>query len=379
MPPDSDNAPRGDEVTTTWGGRPLQAYLPRPLAAQTFDLGPKGIRDSERAIRVIEASAKRPERFESLAMLLLRAEGVASSNVEGIHAPIADLAAAEMGGTDDPTALSVAKNLAAVIDALASASSTLSEDLIRTWHRRLMEGDPLLDPRMVGAYRTEQSWIGGTSPRNAAFVPPPAEYVGALMADLVEFANTTTLDPVTQAAVFHAQFETIHPFGDGNGRIGRILIGWILAHRLEIAVPPPVSVSVVLDPGGYLAGMTLFRMGQLDPWVEWLSQALWRSCEIADEAITRSEATIDGWRQQLLGLRSDATALRVLDVLVQHPVLSASMVAEALDVSDRSGRRALDVLASHGIIEWYTPDRRRPGRPQHLWMATELLAAFAGH
>ena len=87
---------------------------------------------------------------------------------------------------------------------------------------------------MVGAYRTEQSWVGGTSPRDAAYVPPPPALIEELMDDLIAFANDDTLDPVTQAALVHAQFESIHPYADGNGRIGRVLIGWVLARRLDM-------------------------------------------------------------------------------------------------------------------------------------------------
>ena len=151
-----------------------------------------------------------------------------------------------------------------------------------------------LPRHLVGAYRAEQSWVGGTSPRDAAFVPPPPELVHGLMEDLVAFANDDSLDPVTQAAVLHAQFEIIHPFGDGNGRIGRVLIGWLLARRLGIALPPPVSVLIARDPGGYLAGLTLFRLGQLDPWVEWLAAALERSSDAAAGLMSGSEKLLAG-------------------------------------------------------------------------------------
>ncbi len=179
----------------------------------------------------------------------------------------------------------VADNLGAVVGALAHARRALTEKDIRTWHRRLTEPSGALPPRLVGSYRTEQSWVGGSSPADAAFVPPPPELIGGLMEDLVSFANDDSLDPVTQASVVHAQFESILPFGDGNGRIGRGLLGWVLSHRLALTVPPPVSVVIARDPGGYLAGLTLFRMGQLDPWVEWMANALERSGEAAVDLI----------------------------------------------------------------------------------------------
>lgn len=218
-------------------------------------------------------------RFEPLALLLLRAEGVASSYIEGLRTPFVDVAAAEVGDTSNPTAGWVADNLAAVRQALGGAGRHLAVEDIHEWHRRLMGPTGHLPDEMVGAFRTAQSWIGGTTPRDASFVPPPPGRVEDLMADLVAFVNAEWVDPVTQAAVAHAQFETIHPYGDGNGRIGRILIGWILAHRIGITVPPPVSVFIARDPGGYLAGLTRFRLGELDPWVDWLAaELLFRPC-----------------------------------------------------------------------------------------------------
>ncbi|MDZ7732438.1 MAG: Fic family protein [Acidimicrobiia bacterium] len=92
---------------------------------------------------------------------------------------------------------------------------------------------------MVGRYRDAQGWIGGSSPLDAGLVPPPPAHLPYLMDDLVAFANADEPDPVTQAAVLHAQFETIHPYGDGNGRLGRVLVGWLLARRLRIALPHP--------------------------------------------------------------------------------------------------------------------------------------------
>jgi Fic family protein len=227
--------------------------------------------------------------------------------------------------------------------------------------------------------------IGGSTPLDAAFVaafvPPPPERVPALMADLVAFANTSALDPVTQAAVLHAQFEAIHPFGDGNGRIGRVLIGWVLVHRLGVALPPPVSVLIARDPGGYLAGMTLYRLGQLDAWVDWLAQALVRSSEAAADLISRSESLLEAWRVRLGGVRADAAARRILEVLAEHPVLSAAVVAERLGVSVRAGQAALAVLADHGIVQRYRPGDAGtggPGRPTGYWVASELIALVAG-
>lgn len=361
-----------------WRGMRLRAWVPTPLSEQDFELSTRATRMTERAAAAVVSAGNRSPRFGPLATLLLRSEGVASSFIEGLQAPLADVAAAEVGGALSDAASYVADNLGAVVGALASPRRPLTRGDLLEWHRRLMESGGGLPAPMVGDYRTEQSWVGGTSPRDAAYVPPPPELVGELMDDLVAFANDDTLDPVTQAAVLHSQFESIHPFGDGNGRIGRILIGWVLSHRLDLTVPPPVSVLIARDPGGYLAGLTLFRMGGLDVWVEWVAKALQRSSEAADELMSSAEALVAQWRRRLVGVREDASAHRVIELLAEQPVLSAAVIADRLGVSARSGQSALATLARHGIVERYRPEQASPGRPTQYFMARELLELVAG-
>lgn len=172
----------------------------------------------------------------------------------------------------------------------------------------------------------------------------------------------------------HAQFETIHPYGDGNVRIGRILIGWILTRRLGITLPPPVSVFIARDPGGYLAGMTMFRMGQLDVWVDWVAAALVHSSEASTALMAQSEALVEMWRSRVSGIRADPTVHQVLDLLAQHPVITSDLISQGLGVSGRSGRAALEVLAQHLIVEEYPRKRVGAGRPRKYWKASELIS-----
>ena len=219
--------------------RPSSRVGPDLLANQDIEVGLRTARRTEQAVGVIRASGDASARFEPLAMLLLRAEGVASPYIEGLRTPLTDVTAAEIGDTSNATAAWVADNFTAVRRALDGAGRGLTIEEIHEWHRRLMGPTGRLPDEMVGAFRTAQSWISGTSPRTGSFVPPPPERVGDLMVDLIGFVNAERVDPVTQAAVAHAQFETIHPYDEGNGRIGRILIDWILAppHRNNGAAP----------------------------------------------------------------------------------------------------------------------------------------------
>lgn len=340
-------------------------------------MGIKTARRTEQAAAAVAAVGRQTSRFEPIAMLLLRTEGIASSFIEGLRVSLVDVAAAEIGGTANDTAKYIADNLAAVVEALGTSQRALAIQDLHNWHCRIMAGSNIA-PEMIGAFRTSQSWIGGTSPRDAALVPPPPEFVSPLMEDLLQFINNDEIDPVSQAAVAHAQFETIHPYGDGNGRIGRILIGWILAHRLDVALTPPVSVFIARDPGGYLAGITMFRLGYLDMWVDWIAAALQHSSEAAEELIIRSDILVRTWLERLADLRQDATARRVLEILAEHPVVSSDLIAERLDASERSGRIALRTLADRGIVQPYEKLPIHSGRPRQFWVAGELIELVSG-
>jgi Fic family protein len=348
------------------------------LIGQTFEVGTKTARRTEQAAAAVIAGSGQASRFEPIAMLLLRTEGIASSFIEGLRVSLVDVAAAEIGVTTNETANYIADNLATVVEALRTYQRGLKIQDMHDWHHRLMAASNQLEPEMIGAFRSAQSWIGGRSPRDAALVPPPPELVSPLMEDLIEFINRDEIDPVSQAAVAHAQFETIHPYGDGNGRIGRILIGWILAHRLGIAVTPPVSVFIARDPGGYLAGITMFRLGYLDMWVDWLTAIVRHSSDAAAALTVQSDILIQTWMDRLAGLREDATARKVIDLLAEHPVVSSDFIATRLEVSERSGRIALQTLADRGIVQPYERRPAHSGRPRQFWMAEELIELVSG-
>jgi Fic family protein len=184
---------------------------------------------------------------------------------------------------------------------------------------------------------------------------------------------------VTTAAVAHAQFETIHPFADGNGRIGRALVGWILVRRLAVPVPPPVSVALARDVGGYLSGLTLFRQGDADRWISWFAGAVERSANLTSAILDQVGELQQGWRGHVDDLRADATARRLVEDLPAHPAVTVALVAEHQGVSDAAARAAIAVLAERGILTPVLPvARSRPGRRPHWYVAHELLALLGG-
>jgi len=370
----------GREVPITWNGRPVRAWVPDPLAGAELKLSEATARRTEQAAALLRrGSDELPPAWEVLARLLLRAEGVASSFIEGVRAPLADVAAAELDPTVGEAASWVAGNLTAVTEAIEAAGhGPLTVEALHAWHRALMAGNRYLPDHLIGGLRDAQGWIGGTSPLDAALVTPPPAALAALLDDLVVFANRTDIDPVTQAAAAHAQFEIVHPYADGNGRIGRVLVSWILARRLNLVGPPPLSVRIALDRGGYLAGLTLFRLGEVDPWVAWFAEVVAGAGE-ASITLVRSVTALQAlWLERLAGSRTDAAARAVVTLLPEHPVLTAAVIAAALGVSERTGRSALETLAEVGIVEPFEPARRGPGRPRRWWVASELIALVEG-
>lgn len=362
-----------ETVTVTWNGLQVDAVKPPPISGWVPDLSAAAARSTERAAgAILRFSDRSAGPREVIARLLLRAEGLASSAIEGLQATAADVAFAEATEDDKSVAAWVADNLAVVAQALSTARP-LTVDVLLDWHTRLMEHSPNIADRHIGAWRTVLGWVGGPNPKLAAHVAAPAETIAELMADLVAFVNRDDVDPVTQAAIAHAQFETIHPFADGNGRIGRVLIGWIIKTRLGVAVPPPVSLQIARDVGGYQSGLTLYREDMVDPWVRWFSEAIERS---ADDSTTVMGLIADiqgGWREQTKDLRSDSAGRKLVEHLPSMPVVSAAMAARALGVSDQAARLGLEALAVRGIVNELESKSTTTGRPTRWWAAERLL------
>ena len=209
-----------------WRGRRARAFVPARLADR--DLASRRHHGTQRQGTGFGRAWRRNHAggLRNALASCSCAEGVASSFIEGVTAPVVDIVLAEADDSPEPSAAAwVAANVAAVTEALEEApAGPLSVESLRRWHRTLMTGSPT-PAQHVGVLRTEQGWIGGTSPLDAHLVTPPPEYLPDLLNDLVVYVNRTDVDPVRQAAIAHAQ-SGIHPFTDGNGRVGRVLIAW---------------------------------------------------------------------------------------------------------------------------------------------------------
>jgi Fic family protein len=378
-----------------WRGRRIRAFIPQPLADRDLTLTPQAAGRCGAAEESVARGAEAlPDDYAPLARLLLRAEGVASSYIEGVTAPVVDVILAEDGPRGDPAAAWVAANLAATEQAIAHAGGThsLTVDELCRWHAALMAGSPI-PARHVGRLRDEQGWIGGTSPLDAHLVTAPAEDLPRLVDDLLAFVNDAAgtasgVDPIAAAAVAHAQFEVIHPFADGNGRIGRVLVSWLLTRRLRLVTPPPVSARLAADVGGYTAGLTQYRFGRTSAWVTWFADAVSGAGRAQQDLVSAVDLIRAGWRAKLgarrrvRALRADAVAWSVLALLPRHLVLTGPVVAAELGVTGKAARQALRTLAEVGVLTAHEPARGTSGpaargRPAHRFVSEELLGLVA--
>lgn len=373
----------GTEVPVTWRVRRVKAFVPELIAERDLSLDARALKRCGAAEESVSQGAEAlGEDFAPLARLLLRAEGIASSYIEGVTAPVVDIVLAEHDVSDAHSPAGwVAANLAAANEAIAHAIGTtpLSIEELCRWHEALMARSPT-PAHYVGCVREEQGWIGGPTPFEANLVTPPPTRLDELLADLLAFVNDTDLDAVATAAIAHAQFEIIHPFADGNGRIGRVLISWVLTRRLRLLTPPPVSVRLAADVGGYTAGLTRYRFGATSAWVGWFAEAVSGAGRAQRQLVDDLERVRAGWDKKLgalgksRGLRSDAGAWRVLELLPRHLVLSAPIVADALSLSRPAAGGALRTLADAGVLtRCRTAAAPGRGRPLQLYVSEELL------
>lgn len=310
--------------------------------------------------------------LEAVGPLLLRSEAIASSRIEGFDLSQRNLARALV----DPraargTARVVADNVRAMEAAIDLGASARALDLpsVLTIHEALMADAPSrIGP---GRLRHEQNWIGGRlqSPRDARFIPPPEELVEDLMSDLVAFLARSDLPAVAQAAIAHAQFETIHPFLDGNGRVGRCLIHVILRRRgIVTAFVPPISIALAARPALYVDGLTTYRDGGIGPWCASFAEATERAAVMSTRLATDIGELLESWRERAGRPRRGSAAARILVALPAFPIVSAGTARDAIGLRHQRALEGLKVLADHHVIRQISS-----GRYDRQYAADELL------
>jgi|SRR5580704_8558925 len=369
-----------------------EAYVPDILAGRNIALdgdAAADVADAERAIATLDAAAVTLADTEALARLLLRAECVASSRIEGLEVGARRLlraeAALELGEqSSDVTAIEVLANISAMSSAIQSVSpgDPITVDQLLAFHRTLLAGSRL--SAHAGVIRDEQNWIGGSSynPCSAAFIPPPPEYVSGLLEDLCLFCNGDSLPAVAQAALAHAQFETIHPFVDGNGRTGRALIHLVLRRRgLATRTLLPVSLVLATRASDYIAGLDATRYrgtasskaahDGLNLWVARFAAAAKRAVDDASSFEARTQALQHDWRRALGAVRADSATDRLLRALPGAPLITVNSAAALVGRSFTAVNQAIGRLLASGILK-----QTNVGRRNRAFEAPAVIQAF---
>lgn len=340
-----------------------KAYVPHELGDHLPGLGAAANAAAEDALTVLARADERiGSRGSYLNHLLIRSESISSSWIEGNRVTPKRLAIAEILHEGSRVALDVVANVRATEDAIAELAerdhAITTDDIEQLQH--------VIEPRLEFGLRQEQNWVGGPgwSPLRADFVPPPETEVKRLVDDLARFVTVTDGNPVVRAAIAHAQFETIHPFIDGNGRTGRALIHTVLRRGDALRnTLIPISTVFAGNTDGYIAGLAAFRAApsRLDDWVIGFADA----AVLAAGNAVRLAQDIDSLgtriREQLIDFRRaqgkapavprrDALVLRIIDNLAVAPVLTADSVVADYGSSPAAAYRALTELADAAIL-----------------------------
>jgi len=303
------------------------------------------------------------------ASILLRSESASSSEVENLTSSAKQVALAEIGESGSGNARMVVANVRAMTAAIAM-SDNLDESSILAMQDALLRDSA---PEYVGHWRDQQVWIGGgsVSPHAALFVPPHHSRVPALMADVVAFARRTDVPVLAQAAIAHAQFETIHPFPDGNGRTGRALLQGMLRHgRLTRNITVPVSAGLLRDTDAYFGALTKYRAGDANSIVAAVAEACFAAVKNGRALVDDIQDAERSWDVRVIA-RSDSSVHRVKKYLLRQPVVNTKTVAAELGISDVAAQSAIDRLVEASVLT-----QMSVGNRNRIWQAPEILDAL---
>ena len=335
------------------------AFVPAPLPP-ILEWTPRLIGVLSEADRLIGRLAGEGGRLPNPHVLMrpfVRREAVLSSKIEGTQATLGELLAAEAGAVVErsPEDLREVGNYVVALEhgIVRLRKLPLSVRLIRELHENLMEG-VRGQHATPGLFRKTQNWIGrpGSTPATATFIPPPPSEVDPCLAAWERFIHESELPPLVTIALAHYQFEAIHPFLDGNGRVGRLLITLFLIER-KILPTPLLYLSAFFEASrrDYYEGLRgVSERGAWAEWLEYFLQGVARMSEDALNRATRINNLLAEWRGKLAG-RSTTTPIRVLDLLAANPFLTITGAASQLKLAFTTAQRAIERLEQSGIVQ----------------------------
>jgi len=372
----------GDYEQTIVGGETVRAFVPYPLPVRTPPIEFVGklalrLRSAEQAIQRLELAAELVPSTDWFLYAFVRKEAVLSSQIEGTQATLIDLLQFESDHTQETTP--DIEEVCNYVEALRYARQQLalrrglplSMRLLNETHRRLMRGTRGAN-KAPGQVRRTQNWIGGSRPGNAAFVPPPPQRLEKLLSAFEKYLHADdTLHPLVRAGLVHVQFETIHPYLDGNGRIGRLLIALLLEHwRL---MPQPLlylSLFFKRHQAEYYRRLSAVRID--GDWEGWLDFFLDGIATIGDEAVTAARelfAIITADRARVLKLSTTSVAaIRLFEFLPSHPIVTVNATMKLLKVTKPTAGKAIDTLVSSEVLKEMTGRQRGRSFAYHGYM-----------
>lgn len=355
-----------------YSGTPMtyRSAVPSPVATLTPTPSPEVsalAAEAERELWRLDADLG--PRVSSFAPVLLRSEAASSSQIENLTASAQAIFSAELGARTGQNAEQIAANTRA-LQAAIELSQEISPQAVQQMHSVLMANQPR---HLPGQWRDEAVWVGtrSDSPVGAEYVAPHHSRVPELMKDVADFVITSRAPALIVVAVAHAQFETIHPFTDGNGRVGRALAQATLRHRgvtRNLAVP--VSAGLLADVSGYHGALMAYREGNLDPIVTAFVQASNRAVANTRQLAADIDAIRSDWNSRLTA-RRDSNAWRLLDILTRRPVLNSAAASQELGVQQPNVYPPLRTLVDAGIVKSKNEHQLGP-----FWRSDEILSAI---
>ncbi len=364
----------GTYERTSTAGETVDAFVPAPLPPSDPPLDMDAelselLNRSEAAVARLQLAGTMVPSLDWLLYSFVRKEAVVSSQIEGTQATLVDLFMYEAAGNADTINDSDVMQVCNYVDALGHARKQmrnkkglpLSMRLLNAAHRRLMKNVPGTD-RSPGEIRQSQNWIGGTRPGNAVYVPPPPHLLGDLLASLEKYMHAeNSLPALVRAGLLHVQFETIHPYLDGNGRIGRLLITLLLEHW-NILETPLLYLSLYFKRhrAEYYRRLNAVRTeGDFESWLKYFLEGV---AVIADETVETTQKIIartNADRAKVLSARSTSVAgIRLFELLSAHPIITVAQAVKLLKTTKPTATKAVSGLVDAGILVETTGRRR---------------------
>ena len=362
----------GTTITSTTLGESVRALVPHPLPPAGPPLAPESFaaanHAAEMALARLAGVAGLVPSVDWLLYSAIRKEALLTSQIEGTQATLTDLFDEEAGlavsNTDDVEEVTnYLRAFRLVQDKLRDpAGLPISVRLLCDAHRQLLDGVRGAG-KQPGELRRSQNWIGGTRPGNAVFVPPPPEHVATLLSDMERFihAPEPSLPPLVRIALVHAQFETIHPFLDGNGRMGRLLIAALLEHW-GLLPEPLMYLSGYLKQRqmDYYRHLSTIRThGDWEGWVAFFLAGVEAAATEAERGIVGIASRVAADRKQLLNApKATPASYRLFEMLPMMPRFTVERVRQKLGTSFPTANAAVQLLAELGIVTELTGQKK---------------------